>query len=214
MKKTPVYLILLALPLLILLTACQKATDRTADLKNDVQTIQTEIATQRKELKTIYQKYAQLQKVFAKEQKNNPETNLLTDHSTQTYRLNEQARKSLDRLGRSQKQVLKINERVKKVDITRINGLTSAEVTELTQSIHIITLDHENFTNFISAFQKDQTEFYRDVPELFAADKDGLDERQSRSRRYLGAVDQQLEILQVNLNSTEAAAKKILKSIS
>ncbi|MFC6314315.1 hypothetical protein ACFQHW_01850 [Lapidilactobacillus achengensis] len=214
MKKTPVYLILLALPLLILLTACQKATDHTADLRNDVQTIQAEIATQRKELKTIYQKYAQLQKAFAKEQKNNPETNLLTDHSTRTYRLNEQARKSLDRLGRSQKQVLKINERVKKVDITRINGLTSAEVTELTQSIHIISLDHENFTNFISAFQKDQTEFYRDAPELFAADKDGLDERQSRSRRYLGAVDQQLEILQVNLNSTEAAAKKILKSIS
>ncbi|WP_261806907.1 hypothetical protein [Lapidilactobacillus luobeiensis] len=213
MTKKRRFLFMLLASFLLILTGCQKTYDSAAELKSDARTLQAEVKTQRQELKTIYANYAKIQRVFTKEQKHAPETNLLTDHTTQTYLLNQTAQKSYDKLKASQKSINQINERLKKVDISRINSLTSAELTELTQSIHIIDLDHQSFANFMSAFLKDQNNFYRDAPELYRTDKDGLDERRARANRYLGAVDQQLEILQVNLTSTEAAVKKILNTI-
>lgn len=207
------YLLLLLLVSLFILTSCQKTINTKTELKDNTEAVITELKLQKKQLTIIENTYNQLQQQMPEAQKKNPDTNLLEDQDSRVYLLNQKAQAATDQVADSQKKIEKINARLKNTATKKLTNLPNSAILQLTQALHIVQLDHESFNKFMIAYKKDQTALYKHAPELLTEKNDDLDELISQNTQYLGAVNQQLEILQVNINSSLTNAQKLLTAL-
>ncbi|WP_125607462.1 hypothetical protein [Lapidilactobacillus bayanensis] len=208
------YLLSVLIVGLFILTGCKKTINTKTELKENAQTVITQLETQKKQLTVIEDTYNQLQQQMPAAQKKNPGTNLLDDQDSKVYQLNQKAQDATDKVAASQKIIEKINQRLKDTATEKLDNLPNSAILKLTQSLHIVQLDHESFNKFITAYKKDQTDLYRNAPELLDEHAEELDELVSQNTQYLGAVNQQLEILQVNINSSLSSAQNLLANLN
>lgn len=207
------YLLPILLVGLFILTSCQKTINTKTELKDNTEAVITELKVQKKQLTIIENTYNQLQQQMPEAQKKNPDTNLLEDQDSKVYLLNQKAQAATDQVADSQKKIEKINARLKNTATKKLTNLPNSAILQLTQALHIVQLDHESFNKFMIAYKKDQTALYKHAPKLLTEKNDDLDELISQNTQYLGAVNQQLEILQVNINSSLTNAQKLLTDL-
>lgn len=212
MKRNRYFLLTIFIGLFIL-TGCRRTINTQTELKENTETIITQLKLQKQQLTTIDDTYNQLQQQAADAQKENPDTDLLTDQDSKIYQLNQKALTAITKVADSQKQIDKINVRLKDTAAEKLDSLPNSEILQLTQSLHIVQLDHESFNKFLQAYQKDQTTLFKQAPKLIEDHADELDGLYSQNDQYLGAVTQQLEILQVNINSSLSAAQSVLNEL-
>lgn len=212
MKRSRYFLSVLIIGLFIL-TGCKKTINTKTDLKENTQTVITQLKVQKQQLTIIEDTYNQLQQRMPEDQQQDPDANLLEDQDSKIYQLNQKAQTATDKVTDSQKEIEKINTRLKDTAAEKLTSLPNSSISQLTQALHIVQLDHESFNKFMAAYQKDQTALYKQAPLLLKDDSHELDELISRNAQYLGAVNQQLEILQVNINSSLTSANQLLAEL-
>lgn len=198
---------------LALLSGCRQPINNKTELKTNTTEIITLLKSQRTQLESINTAYEKLQQQLPQAQKKSPNTNLLTDKNSRVYQLNQTATTSYQTSQDNLKKLASINTRLKDTAAQKVSNLPNSAILKLNQSLHIIQLDHESLEKFMEAYQKDQTELFKSAPDLINDDSDELNVLISQSNQYLGAVSQELEIYQVNLNSSLSRAEELLTAL-
>lgn len=230
-KKIISFLFSITLMLLIL-SGCAARPGAKAQLTNHNQTVLKDIKAQKKNLAVIKQAMEDNQESFSKEQQDYPNDNLTTVKASNTYKLITKRQKAYAKFKVSQNRLQNDRTELVKISNQAYPNMPKQMLSSLTQSLHLSALDQKTFVTFMDEMQKTEATYYEMLQKNNGQNassssssntsnsntqsedtQEDLDAQENRLNQYYGAIFQQIEIMNVNLNTAQKQAQSLAKKL-
>lgn len=208
---------------LVITSGCTNKQTVKEQLSADAKATRLDIKNQKQNLKTIKQKLTQNQASFSDEQKQYPKQNLLTVQNSKTYRYVTARQKAYATFKKTQ-----VNLKNDQTELTKISNqdypnIPKQSIRNLTQSLHLSALDQKTLVTFMDELEDAETTYYElaaqtDIDKLTTDNPDEAEDselmaQENRLNQYYGAVFQQIEIIDVNLNTVQKQARQLQQAL-
>lgn len=208
---------------LVITSGCTNKQTVKEQLSADAKATRLDIKNQKQNLKTIKQKLTQNQASFSDEQKQYPKQNLLTVQNSKTYRYVTARQKAYAAFKKTQ-----VNLKNDQTELTKISNqdypnIPKQSIRNLTQSLHLSALDQKTLVTFMDELEDAETTYYElaaqtDIDKLTTDNPDEAEDselmaQENRLNQYYGAVFQQIEIIDVNLNTVQKQARQLQQAL-
>lgn len=223
-KRTLLSLFSMLLVSLFFLNGCASQKSAQDQLKTNTNTILTDIQQQKKNLKSIQSKMEKNQESFSDEQKKFPNKNLLTTKASRTYQNVTERQKDYLQFKDVQTQLKNDRTELIKIGNQPYPGMPKQSVRDLDQSLHLSALDQKTFVTFMDELNTAEETYYdllsqstdtqvQSGDNTTDADTTELAAQENRLNQYYGAVFQQIEIMNVNLNTAQKQARHLQQKV-
>lgn len=226
-SKNIFHFCLLSCLLLLLLVVSGCANKRTVkeQLTTDTQATLLDIKKQKQNLKTIQNKLTKNQESFSDEQKQYPKQNLLTVQNAKTYQYVTDRQKAYAAFKKIQINLKNDQTELLKISNQDYPNIPKQTLRDLTQSLHLSALDQKTLVTFMDELEDAEASYY-DLSAQTDIDQSNTDAQtddeataalsaqENRLNQYYGAVFQQIEIINVNLNTVQKQARQLQKNLT
>lgn len=195
-----------------LLGSCERKplTDK-AQVRASANTVISTIKDQGTELTAITNSLEKSQSLYLKEHKEKPNENLLKNKQSSVYANVSKRTEALTTLTTDYKTLNSASDTLAGFAKSKTPNLPTEQIQDLVQSLKIISLDHDTFSQFMDEFTKAEQTFYADTADT--TDEKAMDTAVGRFNQYYGALFQQMEIMQANLTTAQQQSKELLKAL-
>lgn len=194
------------------ISACERRplTDK-AQIQASATTVTNTIQDQGKELTAITNSLEKSQSLYVTEHKEKPNENLLQNKQSYVYANFAKRTTAMTTLTADYKKLSDAENTLSSFAKSKSPNLPTEKIQDLVQSLKIIGLDHDTFTQFMDEFTKAEQKFYADTADM--TDEKELDTAMGRLSQYYGALYQQMEIMQANLTTARQQSRELLQEL-
>lgn len=211
-KFTLFFMLLVAL---VTLSACSTKQGAKDQLLENSKTVLKDIKAQKKNLNVIKNQMEASQARFPKEQKKYPKQNLLNVTTSKTYQAVTKRKDAFTSFKDTQNDLKMDQTTLTKISNQDLPDMPKELMNSLIQSLHLSALDQRTFANFLTEMTQNEATYYNLLsnPDTSTSATE-LDAQENRLNQYYGAVYQQIEIMNVNLNTAQKQAQRLQKSVA
>ncbi|MFD1672947.1 hypothetical protein ACFQ5M_12670 [Agrilactobacillus yilanensis] len=216
----------LALIFILILGGCTPKQSAKAQLGTNTKVILTDIKKQKQSLRTIQAKMTKNQASFSSEQDKFPGENLLDTADSKTYQTVTERREAYEAFKRNQTALQSDRTELLKISNQTYPNMPKQAINDLVQSLHLSALDQKTFVTFMDELTSAEETYYDLLSQDSQAHADSsgtntasdddiseLEAQENRLNQYYGAVFQQIEIMNVNLNTAQKQARDLKNKV-